>query len=169
MFSFARSRRLRHRTRNSLLWLLALVVPFQCGAALWRSAAGPAHVHAPVVAVAPLLLQDVRRGGPALSDAAPPSAIRTAIHGHLHAERHRHLADDGSIVPVKDGVLDRADSLDDGGTASSGAFSGLVPLLAAWPAWQGLATAEALPAADAWEPSSHVGMPLERPPRTRLG
>jgi len=136
------------RGRIGLLWLLALLVPLQCGAALVRLAAGPAHSHGGSLAdSAPaLVLHDFRRG---------------AVHDHLHDDRHHHAPDDTS-VRVADSTLDRLDTRDEG---SGGAVALLVPLVSAVPGWHAGGPGDASPFAAGWWMATRSSAPLERPPR----
>lgn len=138
------------RGRIGLLWLLALLVPLQCGAALVRLSAGPAHSHGgSLAASAPaLVLHDFRRGA-------------GAVHEHLHDDRHHHAPDDGS-VRAADSALDRLDTRDEG---SGSVVAFLVPLVSAVPGWHAGGPADAPPVAAGWWMATRSGAPPERPPR----
>ena len=159
--------------RAALLWLLALVVPLQCSAAVVRLSAGPSHVHLGVGATAaPTELRDFRRDLGGMVHAAPslPSlptlpTLPGVLHGHGHAERHHHPGADAAGTVASDAALARIDSRDDGAAGASAAFAALVPLLGTGAAWQASAGANVPPVSLQWSASSRVAATPERPPR----
>ncbi len=72
------------------------------------------------------------------------------------------------MVIVGDDGLAALDLLDDGTGSSNAAFSALVPLVVTPLTWLPPSARHLLPASSPWAASSHVGSPLERPPRKPL-
>lgn len=141
--------------RTALLWLLAIVVPLQCGIVAWRSAAGPLHSHQTVARAAPVaVLSDFRRD--------------VLHHAHAHASglRHHHAGGDAAATMAIDAMLATLESADDGAGGTGSAFGSLTPLVAMPMLWQPSTATHILLAAPPWAASKHVGALPKRPPRT---
>ena len=85
------------------------------------------------------------------------------VHGHAHAERHRHFGADAGVTTADGAALDRSDAGDE--SASSSAFAGLLPLLSAVVAWQDIDAAHRHPASSGWSATSIGRGRLDRPPQ----
>lgn len=151
----------RPASRRALLWLLAASIALQVLSVSIATAKGPAHAHrAPVAA---LVLEDVRRAGPARS-VDGPEAEGWLGHHHGASFRHHHAAADPSLVLTE---ADRvADAAAESGVGAPDAtvvvFVAVVMLLSAWsPA----SLSHRRAAHAAWQPSFETPRLIERPPQ----
>jgi hypothetical protein len=148
----------RHFARLFVMWLIALVLPLQTAAVGVFAALGPAHIHQQLSAK-PLVLHDFRRGK------LPPAARQHvfASLGHFHADtsvaRHRHAADDASVVAVHD------DGVDGSGESAGGNGLSLFALAPALFAWSAPPAATSAIEHARWQPLAGFTVPIERPPR----
>ena len=152
---------LHARTRQVLIWLLALLLPMQAMAAGVFTVMGPAHFHKP--SQAPLLLNDFRRWHP--SPIPQPQAIAFSAHSHGAAaqQRHHHASGDASVVRSgQDGPMNSPDA-DEGPTAAASLASVLAMILE-WPAWKPFRSVGPLASHADWALRTGFDPPLDRPP-----
>lgn len=139
--------------RRLVIGLIALCLPLQGWSIAASRGAGLAHVHSGSAA---------GQSSAASADEPEPSHHHGSEHHHAHAEHHEHADDDESVIFIDDGGVDSGPAQ---AVAAQRTLADIdIPLASPRPAFTG-GTATPLPEAAPARFRSHIGEPLERPPR----
>lgn len=138
--------------RRLVIGLIALCLPLQGWSIAASRGAGLAHVHAGPAA---------GQTSSASADESDPSHDHGSEHHHAGAEHHEHAAGDDSVIFIDDG----SDAAPAQAVAAQRIPTDIDIPLASPPSAFTDGTATPLPRAAPARFRSHIGEPLERPPR----